>query len=68
MLPRCVLRFLRTRNEREQTRRGKERETINPFIQDKTTLVSFLIAFVVVCCGVFAKAAIISKLAGEIAR
>src|SRR5215471_5796230 len=30
VLPRCVLRLLRTRNEREQTRRGKERKTMNP--------------------------------------
>jgi hypothetical protein len=51
VLPRCVLRLLRTRNEREQTRRGKERKTMNPLILDKTTLVSFLIA-VVVCFGV----------------
>ena len=47
VLPGCVLRLFRIRNEKEQTRRGTERKNMNPFVQDKTLAVSLLIAFVV---------------------
>jgi hypothetical protein len=49
LLARQVLRLFRTRISRALPRRGKERKTINPSIQLKTTSLPLLILLLLVC-------------------